>query len=167
LRKMLKCGKALSPVIATVILVAVTIVVAVSVAFWMGSIAGTYTSFEQVQITSAPVYKDSAGSYWNVTINLRNTGSADATIDNVLVNGKPFNSYNAAGDNNIGVYNETGHTFDYSDVDVSVKAGSSKTIIIKISAGTYGDVTFAAGNTIDIKLHSAAGKEYPQIVTLT
>ncbi|NVM23825.1 MAG: hypothetical protein HWN68_18855 [Desulfobacterales bacterium] len=42
--------RALSPVIATVILVSVTIVVAVSVAYWLGTIAATYTSYEQVDL---------------------------------------------------------------------------------------------------------------------
>jgi flagellin-like protein len=35
-------SKGLSPVTAVVVLVSVTIVVAVSVAYWMGGIAGTY-----------------------------------------------------------------------------------------------------------------------------
>lgn len=39
----LRKRRAISPVIATVILVAVAITVAVS--YWMGSIAGQYTSF--------------------------------------------------------------------------------------------------------------------------
>ena len=42
--------KAISPVIATVILVAVAISVSVAVSYWMGSIAGQYTSFEKVEI---------------------------------------------------------------------------------------------------------------------
>lgn len=46
----LKNRKGLSPVIATVILVAVAITVAVSVAYWMSSIAGQYTTFEKVEI---------------------------------------------------------------------------------------------------------------------
>ena len=49
MRRVLEMGsfrddrKGLSPVIAVVVLVSVTIVVAVSVAYWMGGIAGTYT----------------------------------------------------------------------------------------------------------------------------
>jgi flagellin-like protein len=45
--------RAVSPVIATVILVAIAITVAVAVAYWMGGIAGQYTRFEQIEIQSA------------------------------------------------------------------------------------------------------------------
>jgi len=48
----LRKRRAVSPVIATVILVAITITVAVAVAYWMSSIAGQYTQFEKVEIQS-------------------------------------------------------------------------------------------------------------------
>ena len=44
--------RAVSPVIATVILVAIAITVSVAVAYWMGGIAGTFTTFEQVELAS-------------------------------------------------------------------------------------------------------------------
>ena len=91
-REIIRIRKALSPVIATVILVSVTIVVAVAVAYWMGGIAGLYTRFEKMEITSCYAVKDANGNY-NVTVQLRNSGSADATIDYVLINGKPVSQY--------------------------------------------------------------------------
>jgi len=181
--RLLRARKALSPVIATVILVAVTIVVAVSVAFWMGSIAGTYTSFEQVQITSAPVYtvddwndtstygdnpwnNTSGAEGWRIRINLKNTGSADATIDNVMINGKPFSVYS-----NVAVRETTdSYYYQYTDpLTISIGSGTTDWIevIIKSSSTADQGVTFTSGLTLDIKLHSAAGKEYPQIVTLS
>ena len=48
--KKFKDRRGLSPVIATVILVAVAITVAVSVAYWMSGIAGQYTSFEKIEL---------------------------------------------------------------------------------------------------------------------
>jgi len=47
--------KGISPVIATVIIVAVTITVAIAISFWMGGIAGLYTRFEKLEITYATV----------------------------------------------------------------------------------------------------------------
>jgi len=44
--------RAISPVIATVILVAVAITVAVGVSYWMSGIAGQYTAFEKVEIST-------------------------------------------------------------------------------------------------------------------
>ncbi len=45
-----KTRKAVSPVIATVILVAVAITVAVGVSYWMSGISSQYTQFEKVEI---------------------------------------------------------------------------------------------------------------------
>ncbi|HIE18390.1 TPA: type IV pilin [Candidatus Bathyarchaeota archaeon] len=135
--------RALSPVIATVILISVTIVVAVSVAYWMGSIAGGYTTFEQVELptayaeygTSFDIQDDGVAddSGWKITIELKNTGSADATIDNIFINAVPLSSINTAAadlwykDN--GVLTEA---TDFSSISVRVNKGSTNTIIIYI-----------------------------------
>lgn len=42
--------RAVSPVIGTVILVAVAITVSVAVSYWMGGIAGQYAKFEKVEV---------------------------------------------------------------------------------------------------------------------
>jgi hypothetical protein len=47
-------GKAgISPVVATVILVAVAIVIAIAVAFWASGLVGVFTRFEKIEIQSA------------------------------------------------------------------------------------------------------------------
>ena len=61
----LRKRKGVSPVIATVILVAVTITVAVAVAYWMSGIAGQYTSFEKVEIQSAVITYESP-AHWQI-----------------------------------------------------------------------------------------------------
>ena len=71
------------------ILVAVTIVVAVAVSYWMGGIAGLYTRFEKVEISSAyATYGATAfngtDAGWDITVNLKNSGSADATIESIF-----------------------------------------------------------------------------------
>ena len=45
--------KAVSPVIATVVLVAVAITIAVAVSYWMSGISSQYTQFEKVEVTGA------------------------------------------------------------------------------------------------------------------
>jgi len=167
--------KALSPVIATVILVSITIVVAISVSYWMGSLAGTYTRFESLDISSSYASKATflngtfgwnildGTSGWNITMTLKNTGSADATLDNVFLNAKPFNAFS-----NVTIlvgaacYNKTN-----SALSVAVGSGASQDIIIVILAGTEQGITFSSGLTLDVKLHSAAGKEYPKLIALT
>lgn len=83
--------KAVSPVIASVILVAVAITVAVAVAYWMGGISGQYTKFEKIELTTAYSTRV-AGSGWLITIDLRNTGTTSSTLNTVFINDKPLNS---------------------------------------------------------------------------
>ena len=183
MKRLLRSKRALSPVIATVILVSVTIVVAVSVAYWMGSIAGTYTRFEKVEIPTAYANKitlfnnatdlnipDSfnGSSGWNITVVLKNSGSAASTIDDVFVNGKPYDQfsyvairYNDTSTASVELYPQVG------DLALTINAGGSATVEILVLKGTDGDVTFSSGTTLDIKFHSAAGKEYPKLLDLT
>jgi flagellin-like protein len=49
--KILKSKKALSPVVASIILIAVTVAVSLAVAIWMGSLTGGYMKTEELQIT--------------------------------------------------------------------------------------------------------------------
>ena len=139
--------RALSPVIATVVLVAVTIVVAVAVSYWMGGIAGLYTRFEKIEIVKSYAVKESNGNF-TVTIELKNSGSADATIQYVLVNGRPLDDY------------DTNMTISPS-LPASIPIGQSQAFTISIN-GTL----FTSGTTLDLKFHSAAGKDYPVMLTL-
>ncbi|MEM2927278.1 MAG: archaellin/type IV pilin N-terminal domain-containing protein, partial [Candidatus Bathyarchaeia archaeon] len=53
MRRMLKSRKAVSPVIATIIIVAIAISIAIAVAYWMVGITGAFTRFEKLEIVSA------------------------------------------------------------------------------------------------------------------
>jgi len=160
-------------------------VVAVSVAYWMGSIAGTYTRFEKVEVPTAYANKianwtgdnnvplpfwgnDSDVGGWNITVVLKNSGSAASTIDDVFVNGKPYDQfsyvairYNDTSTPNVELYPQD------ADLSLTINAGGSATVEILVLKGTDGDVTFSSGTTLDIKFHSAAGKEYPKLLELT
>jgi flagellin-like protein len=158
--------RALSPVIATVILISVTIVVAVAVAYWMGSIAGGYTAFEQIEMPS--IYGKAISNAtdvfngWNITIELRNTGSADATVTNIFVNSIPLQDYNSAKVNLFA---------DGTDVEsglyvtgVSITRGNSVTLRLQLELdSTKG---FTAGTRVDLRIHTAAGQDYPGQVRL-
>ncbi len=116
----------------------------------MGGIAGLYTRFERVEISSAYATWESANNRWKVTMNLKNTGSADATITGLLVNGKPWNDAYFGG-----------NVSDPS-LPVSVPTGQEKTITFYITKGGG----FNAGVSIEVKLHSASGQDYPKTLTL-
>jgi len=156
--------RGLSPVIATVILISVTIVVAVSVAYWMGSIASGYTTFEQIELPTVYARWDSSLTRWNVTIELKNTGSADATIDNIFINGIPLKDY-TSGRIWLSYDSENLTTSSaLASISIPITKGSSKTLLLQIERNS--DDGFTSGTRIDIKLHTAAGREYPAQVKL-
>jgi len=162
-RRLCANKRGISPVVATVILVAVTIVVAVAVAYWMGGIAGLYTRYEKLEITSIYAESTKIGDteYWNITVSVKNTGSADTTIDNVLVNGRAFSQYNPAIQVN---GSET-------TINCPLKVGQEEILVIGIEKSPSETTTpdpwpFKSGVSVEVRLHSAGGQEYPKTVTL-
>ncbi len=190
----LRKRKGVSPVIATVILVAVTITVAVAVAYWMSGIAGQYTNFEQVKIQSsyASRLEESPTSTkfmgWIIELKLQNSGSSTSTLETVFVNDMPITEY--------GISSDTGNekirwldstsaptNDDWTDWDglttdvisgVSLDSGDEDTIYILIYGSKVaapipppdGDGLFSAGTTINVKIHSASGMDYIKLVQL-
>jgi len=81
--KILKNKKALSPVVASIILIAVTVAVSIAVAAWMGALTFTFMGTEELKITNVEFL--SGNQYINVT--LQNTGTSPITINEIWVNG--------------------------------------------------------------------------------
>jgi len=151
--------KAISPVIATVIIVAVTIAIAIAVALWMSGLVGSFTATENIQIISA--YAEKSGNDWKITLQVKNVGTTDATIDNIFINGKPVSTCES-----ITVATEE----EESLPSISLPTGSDKTITITMPADTQitclANTKFSSGQMVEVKLHTASGKEYPKQVTL-
>ena len=80
--KLLKSKKALSPVVAAIILIAVTVAVSIAVAAWMGSMTFTFMETEELKITSVTFTAVGGG----VTAQVRNTGTTDIIIVSGTVN---------------------------------------------------------------------------------
>jgi len=145
-------------VIATVILVAVAITVAVAVAYWMGGIAGQYTKFEKVEIKSAVCTQD-IDLNWIVAVTLKNSGTATATLDAVYVNNAACTNDTVAP---VSPFDTI--TTDLSTSDAyQLTSGEEQSFTVWIGA-TYG--TLSSGTTVNIKIHSAGGMEYPKLVEL-
>jgi flagellin-like protein len=83
MKRLLKSRKALSPVVAAIILIAVTVAVSIAVAAWMGALTFTFMQTEELSFTGYTW--DSEGAWIKITV--KNTGSADMTLTNVRVNG--------------------------------------------------------------------------------
>lgn len=144
--------------IATVILVAVAITVAIAVAYWMGNIAGTYTAQEKIEMPSSYAVYNETIDVWKVYIQLKNSGSRDATITNVFLNEIPLKDY----EGNI-TLTVAGSVEDLLDISVPVPKGGEVELVLSINIGTEG---CSSGTTVDIKINSAAGNKYPVMVKL-
>jgi len=145
-----------SPVIATVILVAVAITVAVAVAYWMGGIAGQYTKFEKVEIQSAICTLESTGN-WSIQMKLKNTGTATATLISAFVNNLELMNYNTT-------YVDAQWNTNMT-TSQAITSGQDIVIEIYIDADRPA-TTLSSGTTINIKIHSAGGMDYIKLVEL-
>ena len=152
--------RAISPVIATVILVAVAITVAVAVAYWMGGIASQYTKFEKVEIQSGICVRE-AGDYWNITMKMKNTGTASATLIGVFINEVEVNAYNSTAAPAAGAA-----TTSMTSAQ-TVLSGATSTIRIFVDGGADGwGAPVTSGTTVNIKVHSAGGMDYIKLIEL-
>ena len=120
---------------ATVILVAIAIVIAIAVAFWATGLVGIFTRFEKIEIVSAVMTGEKT-----FEIRVRNTGSADASIDQVIINGRFVGT---------------------PDTPITLKVGEEKVIDVSVTKSP------PPGITIEIALHSASGKSYPTAILAT
>ncbi|HKZ92991.1 MAG TPA: archaellin/type IV pilin N-terminal domain-containing protein [Candidatus Bathyarchaeia archaeon] len=80
--KIIKSKKALSPVIAAVILIGVTIAISVAVGAWTSALTFNYMKTEELKIIS---HTWSANNAY-IDVYVKNTGSAALTVQDVRVN---------------------------------------------------------------------------------
>jgi FlaG/FlaF family flagellin (archaellin) len=128
----------ISPVVATVILVAVAIVIAIAVAFWASGLVGVFTRFEKIEIVSA---------YWdgsNVVIIARNTGSSIAVVDMIMANGAPC----------------------LIDLNEQMTIGGTFSTQLDPNDCRGGGSIITGGVTNEIALHTTSGKTYPVAVLI-
>jgi len=81
MKRLWRSRKALSPVVAAIILIAVTVAVSIAVAAWMGALTFTWMGYEELEITSITWTPNTA-----FTITVANSGTKDVTINSVKVN---------------------------------------------------------------------------------
>lgn len=144
--------------VSTIVLLAVTITVAVGVAYWMGGINATYTQYEQLEINTITcnIVRGITRNYWEIEIKCKNAGPRTTTIDALFLNNVPVSSRELIPP--IGGIS--------SNLPINGKTISSgETAIISI----YIDSTFgnlSSGTTILVKLHSSKGMEYTKQIDL-
>ncbi len=78
--KIFKSKKALSPVVAAIILIAVTVAVSIAVAAWMGALTFTFMKTEELKVQ---------GHTWGtnqIQLTVKNTGTSALTLSEARVN---------------------------------------------------------------------------------
>jgi FlaG/FlaF family flagellin (archaellin) len=149
--------KAVSPVIATIIIVAIAITMSIAVAYWLLGLGGSFTKFEKVEFSTAYAVTESNGNF-TLTLHLKNTGSATATIqaDQILYNGKPASAYGTQ-------YGPTFAPWCNATVIVMNPGQSNCTTISLLSTGA---TPWISGMTCEVTLHTTGGKDYPKALIL-
>jgi flagellin-like protein len=137
----LKSKKALSPVVAAIILIAVTVAVSIAVAAWMGALTFTFMGTEQLEVQGATFNGNSSSASNTIVLAVQNTGTADLTIS----------SYK------LGV-GGTAHTI----TDVLVTQGDTASVTCTVGAD---DEAWVSGTTYDIYLITTTGKQFPYRAT--
>ena len=132
MKRLLRSRKALSPVVAAIILIAVTVAVSIAVAAWMGALTFTFMGYEDISIEAVTW----SGDNLSLDIIISNTGTKDVTINCIKIN------YAAIADTD--VTPNTPFPFKTTDAD--------KTLTI-----TY---TYVNGSAYDIAVVTSSGYEF-------
>ncbi|MGB9895408.1 MAG: DUF2341 domain-containing protein [Thermoproteota archaeon] len=124
---------------------------------------GEGSASSEVSISSTP-----SGAGWRVYITVKNTGSADATVTMIMINGIPTQSISGITSWNIKVdTNSFSSSADPANTPVPIPVGATATFQFGLLQNTQiGNGKVISGITLNIVLHSAAGKDYPASVSL-
>ena len=148
--------RAVSPVIATVILIAVAVAIGIAVAFWASGLTTSFSKYEQLGVNAAWATKNANG--WLITLQGTNTGSSAATIVQCQANGVP-QTQAASSPPSVGQWYIT--TSGPGSSGNTVGSGGTFTITLQLATASY-----ASGQTVEVALVSASGTNYPKAVVL-
>ncbi|MEM3590992.1 MAG: hypothetical protein QW702_02695 [Candidatus Bathyarchaeia archaeon] len=107
-----------------------------------------YAKIEKLEFLVA--YAEKAISEFSVVLKIKNTGSSDAMIQMILLNGRLDGSARVNGTSLSSTY-----------LGIPVKVGQITSLIITLPAGTY-----TSGQTIEIMVQTTVGNQYPKTIVL-
>jgi len=142
MRTLRKAKKGISPVIATIILIAITIVIAIAVAAWVFGLFKSYTGGPAVTINAAQSSCQSNGQ--TCTLVVSNQGGNSVTVVGATVNGGTWTVFGTTSSGSTCAFSSQ------SSATPSVPAGQT----VYICVGTS---SFTAGQTLTITLQLNTG----------
>ena len=92
MKKLLKNKKALSPVVAAIILIAVTVAVSIAVAAWMGSLTIGFMETSELTITDIDFTIGDPGS---IAVHVTNSGTSAFTVKRIRINGENASNWSS------------------------------------------------------------------------
>ena len=130
MKKLFRSKKALSPVVAAIILIAVTVAVSIAVAAWMGALTfGFMGGSEQLKIVSVQ-FTNSTGTL-QIKVTLQNTGAGDVVITSAKVGDTVISSITVSPDSTVEAGTSATVTFNYDwspgqsyNIGIVTKAGN-------------------------------------------
>ena len=127
--KILKSKKALSPVVASIILIAVTVAVSIAVAAWMGALTFSFMGTEQLTIPTLTWTVGMTG----FSINVTNSGTKDVTIAQIQVN---YGTLGVKQPSGLPMVLKSGHSLaTLLEVEYTYKNGTGYDISVVTSSG--------------------------------
>ena len=140
--KILKSKKALSPVVASIILIAVTVAVSIAVAAWMGALTFSFMAGgEQLQVGNPWGWNLTANT---VYLNVTNNGGSSIVLNTVRI-GSSIATFTAP---------YTSDTSSPDTIPLTLKAGERAGLLIAYSAN------FTAGIPYTITIVTQSNKEF-------
>jgi flagellin-like protein len=133
MKRLFKSKKALSPVVAAIILIAVTVAVSIAVAAWMGALTFTFMKTEELKVTSMTFNGSSSVATNNITLAIKNPGTSKVTISSASLNDVAVSGANLVG-----------------PAPIDVQPGATVSV-------TIDNVNWVTGNKYKITLLSATG----------
>ena len=138
--KILRSKKALSPVVASIILIAVTVAVSIAVAAWMGALSFSFMGTEQLTISTLTWTPNTS-----FDLVIHNSGTKDVTITQIQVN-----------------YATTGITAQPVGLPLALKAAATTTTLTVTFAYTNGtsyDVSVVTSSGYKFTDHFIGGQD--------
>jgi flagellin-like protein len=123
--------KALSPVVASIILIAVTVAVSIAVAAWMGALTFQFTATEQINITNM-AFQTGTAPAGSILVVANNTGTSSVTINEIWVNNQKQNTISPTIPTNGAIVANQGIAFN---ITMTVNTGYSYQVKLVSSKG--------------------------------
>jgi flagellin-like protein len=127
--KILKSKKALSPVVASIILIAVTVAVSIAVAAWMGALTFTFTKTEELKITGA-IWKTG-----NVTLYVTNTGASTVSVSKAFIDNVEYSIASVTGFTGSGPYDLAKGASGTITINFNWDSGTKYTLALLTTSG--------------------------------